>query len=97
MSDEGRRVADRETCVLASARLLDYVGDDLVPALRKIKPSPTCSLILAFLMRGLTTFEAMVELARHGYGEQIAMLNRSLFEQMIDAHWIARNGMEANG
>ena len=46
-------------------------------------------LIGALLSRSLDTFMAAVELACKGYGAQASMLNRSLFEDMIDAHWVA--------
>lgn len=95
MSDEGRKLANRGTCVAAAEQLLTYVDQDLVPALRRLQPAPKANLVLAFFMRGLTTFEAMVVLASHGYGEQVAMLNRSLFEQMLDSHWTADNWAEA--
>jgi uncharacterized protein DUF5677/SEC-C motif-containing protein len=48
-------------------------------------------LIAALLSRSLDTFNAAVELASKGYGAQASMLNRSLFEDMIDAHWVATN------
>jgi len=44
-------------------------------------------LVIVF-SRSLNTFWSAVELARIGFGPQAAMLNRSLFEDMIDAHWI---------
>ena len=46
-------------------------------------------LIVALFTRSLDTFKAVNLLARSGYGTQGAMLNRSMFEDMIDAHWVA--------
>lgn len=47
------------------------------------------TLIVALFCRSFDTFYASVVLARLGFGRQSAMLNRSLFEDMVDAHWIA--------
>ncbi|HEV7495728.1 DUF5677 domain-containing protein [Baekduia sp.] len=47
-------------------------------------------LMLAVIFsRSLSTYWSAVELARTGFGPQAAMLNRSLFEDMVDAHWIS--------
>lgn len=46
-------------------------------------------LIATLLSRSLDTFRAAIHLASLGYGAQASMLNRSLFEDMIDVHWIA--------
>jgi SEC-C motif/Family of unknown function (DUF5677) len=49
---------------------------------------PEDALLAALLARSAKTFWAVIELARVGFGEQGMMLNRSLFEDMVDAHWI---------
>jgi hypothetical protein len=46
-------------------------------------------LILALFARSSDTATGAVRLAADGYGAQASMLNRSLFEDMIDVHWIA--------
>jgi hypothetical protein len=46
-------------------------------------------LIATLLSRSLDTFRSAVHLASLGYGMQASMLNRSLFEDMIDVHWVA--------
>jgi hypothetical protein len=46
-------------------------------------------LLHTFLARSTRTFEAIVHLGSRGFGEQAAMLNRSLFEDMVDAHWVS--------
>lgn len=52
--------------------------------------------ILAFeLGRSTKTFRAAFELASSGFGEQAAMLNRSLFEGMAVAHWVHKNELAA--
>ncbi len=46
------------------------------------------AILVVISSRSLNTFWSAVELARIGFGQQAAMLNRSLFEDMIDAHWV---------
>jgi hypothetical protein len=41
--------------------------------------------------RSTKTMRAAVHLAANGFGEQAAMLNRSLFESMLVAHWVHAN------
>jgi len=45
-------------------------------------------LLKALFARSTDTFTCAVRCVRVGYGAQAAMLNRSLFEDMVDAHWI---------
>jgi hypothetical protein len=47
------------------------------------------TLIVALFTRSYGSFCGAIELARLGFVAQASMLNRSLFEDMIDAHWIA--------
>lgn len=42
------------------------------------------------LARSARTFIVVVHLCRLGYGQQASMLNRTLFEDMVYAHWAAR-------
>lgn len=42
------------------------------------------------LARSSRTFVVVVHLCRIGYGPQASMLNRTLFEDMVYAHWAAR-------
>jgi hypothetical protein len=46
------------------------------------------SILAALLARSTNTYWASIELARFGLGEQALMLNRSLFEDMVDVHWV---------
>lgn len=56
---------------------------------RALDPNrPEDPLLAALLSRSATTFWAAIELCRIGFGEQALMLNRSLFEDMVDAHWV---------
>jgi hypothetical protein len=49
---------------------------------------PRADLILGTYARSSKTFQGLLRLAHVGYGEQAAMLGRSLFEDMLVAHWI---------
>ena len=53
--------------------------------------SPADRIILLEVGRSTKTYRASIELARKGYGEQAAMLNRALFESMAVARWINEN------
>lgn len=48
-------------------------------------------IFLLEIGRSTKTYRGSVELARLGYGEQTAMLNRVLFESMAVARWINEN------
>ena len=49
-------------------------------------------LIQTIFARSTRTYEAVVEhLGSRGFAEQGAMLNRSLFEDMVDARWVSLN------
>jgi len=52
-------------------------------------------LVVVELGRSTKTYRASVALAREGFGEQAAMLNRSLFEGTAVAHWVHANPDEA--
>ncbi|MEJ7786176.1 MAG: DUF5677 domain-containing protein [Solirubrobacteraceae bacterium] len=45
-------------------------------------------LVAAIFARSTDTFTCALRCVRLGYGGQGAMLNRSLFEDMVDGHWI---------
>lgn len=49
-------------------------------------------ILITIFARSARTYEATVRwLGERAFGEQGLMLNRSLFEDMIDAHWMAMN------
>ena len=52
-------------------------------------------LIFRTYVRSSKTYQGSFLLAGRGYGVQAGMLNRSLFEDMLVAHWIKRNPDEA--
>ena len=57
-----------------------------------IDDPPGADEILAMLFaRATKTYKAARLLARSGYGEQASMLDRSLFEGMVVAHWVSTN------
>jgi Family of unknown function (DUF5677) len=76
--------------VEACEELLVYLQRDLCP---KLGASDThdshWGIVLALFASAATTYEAAVRLARDGFGYQAAMLNRSLFEAMVDCYWVA--------
>jgi hypothetical protein len=53
---------------------------------------PVDVLVLTVFARSTRTYRGAVLLAEAGLGEQVRMLARSLFEDMVDAHWISLNG-----
>jgi hypothetical protein len=75
--------------IRACERLSEY-AKDLTKSWpgRPVENTPD-GLIISLFTRSLDTFMAVVRLASLGYGAQAAMLNRSLFEDMIDVHWVA--------
>jgi hypothetical protein len=52
-------------------------------------------IVVLELSRGLRSYQASVDLSRRGYGDQAAMVNRSLFEGMAIAHWVHVNEVAA--
>jgi hypothetical protein len=56
---------------------------------------PACGpgdiLLQTVLARSTRTYRGIMILANEGLGEQARMLARSLFEDMVDAHWVALN------
>jgi hypothetical protein len=91
--EEARAQVDAEYArqLEACDRLLDFVLDRVKPWKgRPLDPEKAEDTILAAIFaRSLNTYWAAIELARIGFGEQAAMLNRSLFEDMVDAHWVS--------
>jgi hypothetical protein len=82
--DLGRQV---EAC----EELRAYLYDDLGPKAGALDTNEAhWGIVLALLASASTTYEAAVRLARDGFGHQAAMLNRSLFEAMVDSYWVAK-------
>lgn len=74
----------------ACAGLRDFLLEVVRPwGGRSLDPERTeDALLAALLSRSSNTFWAAIELCQIGFGEQALMLNRSLFEDMVDAHWV---------
>ena len=74
----------------ACEALRDFLLEMVRPwAGRTLDPERTeDALLAALLARSSNTFWASIELSRMGFGDQALMLNRSLFEDMVDAHWV---------
>jgi hypothetical protein len=82
--DVGRQV---EAC----EELRVYLYDDPGPKAGALDPNEAhWGIILALLASASSTYEAAVRLARDGFGHQAAMLNRSLFEAMVDSYWVVK-------
>lgn len=56
---------------------------------------PADRLIVATYARGSKTYQGALRLAYVGYGAQAFMLGRSLYEDMLVAHWIKLNPEQA--
>ena len=85
--------SDAERQVEACEELLGYFGAELLPSLPASDAQrPHWGIVLALSAGATTTYDGAVRLARDGLGYQAAMLNRSLFEAMVDCYWTAENG-----
>lgn len=74
----------------ASDSLLTYVVGLLNPwGGRPLGEDESDTIIVSIFSRSVATFGAVVELSRVGFSDQMAMLNRSLFEDLVDAHWVS--------
>jgi hypothetical protein len=75
-----------EASFKACDELLEFARQHRPP-----RPEHEAALIVAgTVARSDVTFKCLVKLCRLGYGEQASMLNRTLFEDMISAHWATR-------
>lgn len=52
-------------------------------------------LMLSLHARSTRTFQGTLRVSQYGLAEQATMLTRSLYEDMVDAHWISRNRDDA--
>jgi hypothetical protein len=84
--------ACQELDMAAGARMEPWSGRQQAAAGPE---SDADQLVALELARATKTFRGAIELCRRGYGEQAAMLNRSLFEGMAMAHWIHANPQQA--
>jgi hypothetical protein len=56
---------------------------------------PAALILVALMHRGAKTALGANLLCDAGYGEQALILGRTLFEDMIDAHWVSTDPVEA--
>jgi hypothetical protein len=87
--EQTERLYDRQ--LRACEELLDFVLELLQPWRGRALEHPHDGIMGAIFARSTNTYWAALELARIGFGEQASMLNRSLFEDMVDLHWISEN------
>jgi hypothetical protein len=73
----------------ACKELIEYLAGMLEPWCGGPIEREHDGIMGALLARSIKTFAAIPHLVRNGYGEQAAMLGRSLFEDMVDAHWVS--------
>jgi hypothetical protein len=96
--DEGVRAAIAQSSgeeLVACRSLLDFALSELGAwSGRPIKRGAD-RVILAEAVRATKTFGAVIRLCEAGFGEQALMLDRSLFEGVAVAHWVAANRREA--
>ena len=94
-SEEREAVPDGAPHVLrvhACQRLLRWVAGSAKGWTSGCQLSGGDKLLLTLFARSTRTYEGIVRwLGERGFGEQGMMLNRSLFEDMIDAHWVSLN------
>jgi uncharacterized protein YchJ len=79
-----------ETC----ERLLDFVPKSVRTA--DSEKAEELFIVMTLFYSATTTYQGAIELCRQGFSDQALMLNRALFEVMVDAHWAHANPDEAN-
>lgn len=67
--------------------LLNHYQDILVPAFTQLEDPEEHFVRAALLVRSPPLVEAALQLAEAGFGRETMMLNRPLFELMVDAYW----------
>jgi hypothetical protein len=72
----------------ALRRMLAFAHSEVLPRMRVAGDAMEYVLFPALFARGTSTCEAILLVSEHGYGGQAMMLNRALFELMVDAHWV---------
>jgi hypothetical protein len=95
--EEARRrmleVAGRE--IAAAQELIAEIDRRMAAWGGRAIEHPSDRLVLGELARSLKSGRAAVLLCRQGFGEQAAMLARTMFEGMLVAHWVGANQDEA--
>lgn len=89
--DDNESVADLESAIEAVGAELTHYRQHVQPAFRRLEQPEEHLMDVALLARVVPLVESAVILARAGYGREAMMLNRPLFELMIDAYWTEAN------
>lgn len=79
----------------ALRELLDFAEREVAPQLKNEGHAEKIALYMAFFWRATTTARAVLLLCEHNFGQQAFMLNRALFESLVDLHWIRCNRQRA--
>jgi hypothetical protein len=77
--------------VAATRRLIEYARNGVLPNLATDRDAMQRAILVALFARALVLTESIVHVAESGFGREALMLNRPLFELMIDAHWTKLN------
>lgn len=72
----------------ACERLRDFSLEIARPWDGRALEGPEDMIVASLFARSSNTYQALLELCRISFASQAAMLNRSLFEDMVDVHWV---------
>src|SRR4051794_10365 len=81
-----RTAPDPPPPLAAGWTLLDFLDGDSA-----VIDTPLQQIVVGTVLRSKDTFEAACGLLEHGLPAQAAMLNRSLFEDVVVGHWVLLN------
>lgn len=86
--DDGANLEDAGNAIHA---LLNHYHDEVVPAFGRLDAPEKQVVQVALLVRSPPLVEAVLHLAEAGFGRETMMLNRPLFELLLDADWAGSN------
>lgn len=81
--------------IAACQRVLDWVRANAAAWTAGADIDEIDLLVLSFFARSSRTFRGVLIVSERGFGEPASMLSRSLFEDMVDAHWAHGNPSRA--
>jgi hypothetical protein len=87
MNSLGPDGPDLEDASRAVHILLNHYHDELVPSFGRLESPEKQVVQFALLVRLPPLVEAALSLAEAGFGRETMILNRPLFELMLDAYW----------
>jgi hypothetical protein len=92
VADEAAETLSPASAALAAVDLLVvHAKEHVVPNLSTEGNPYERAILVALFARSLPLTQAIVRLGHEGFGREALMLNRPLFELMIDAHWADAN------